>query len=537
MNKQLIFLSILFVSLISYAQKDKELFRINDKLVKVSEFEDVYKKNLALVEDEESKKIDNYLKLYINYKLKVFEAYNLKLDTLKSYKRELEGYKEQLVAPYLQDNTYIDKLVKEAYNRKKVDVKASHILIKIPKTKNTESDTLSYYNKIIKARERILKGELFEKVAKEVSEDPSVKNNGGNLGYFTVFRMVYPFEDVVYKTKVGEVSKPLKTRYGYHIIKVNDKRTSKGVFEAAHILVRDKDEKGKSKINFAYQKLKSGNDFNNVVKEFSEDLGTVNLGGKLPKFGTGSMVEPFETATRNLQNIGDYSKPFKTKFGWHIVKLLKKYPIGTFEEEKATLVKKVKNSNRAALSKQSVINKLKKEYKIIENEKSFNVFLNSDIQDLNDEKLESVLFSIESKQIYQKEFFKFIKYKRNESVKSMYEQFKNNKIVAYFKEDLVHKEPDYKRTLQEYKEGLLLFDLMQKKIWNKSAKNTAGLENFYSKNKEKYNNKEFAKIKGTVMNDYQKQLEKELINSLKKKYTIVIKERTLKRLKKKYNQF
>ncbi len=535
MSKQFTFVLVFLVSSFSFAQKNKELFRINDKPVMVSEFEEVYKKNLDIVEDKDSKNIDNYLNLYINYKLKVQEAYNLKLDTLKSYKRELDGYKNQLIAPYLQDNEYLDRLVKEAYSRKKTDVKASHILIKVPKTNGIEIDTSFLYRKITDARDRILKGESFEKVAKEVSEDPSAKSNGGNLGYFSVFKMVYPFEDAAYNTKIGEVSKPFKTRFGYHIIKVNNKRDSKGEFEVAHILVREKGAIGKTKIDSAYHKLKSGIDFKDVVEKYSEDIGTASVGGKLAKFGTGSMVEPFENEVRDLQNIGDYSKPFKTRFGWHILKLLKKYPIGSFDEEKKELTKKVKNTSRAALPKQSVINKLKKEYKIVENDKALAAFLNSDIHQLKKKVLKEVLFSIEDKKVYQKEFLKFIGHSHNPPIKRLYEKFKNFQIIEYFKEDLINKEPSYKHTLLEYKEGLLLFDLMQKEIWDKSSKDTLGLKEFYLNNKEKYN-KNLEEIRGLVMNDYQNQLEKVLVNNLKKKSTIVIKERELKKLKKKYNQ-
>ncbi len=535
MCKKFSFLLFLLVSSFSFAQKDKELFRINDKQVFVSEFEEVYKKNLDIVDNEDSKNIDNYLNLYINYKLKVQEAYNLKLDTLKKYKRELEGYKKQLIAPYLQDEAYLERLVKESYTRKKTDVKVSHILIKIPKANSIEVDTSFLYKQITDARERILKGESFESVAKEVSEDPSVKLNGGNLGYFSVFKMVYPFEDMAYNTEKGAVSKPFKTRFGYHIIKVDDKRPSKGEFEVAHILVRGKGTIGKTKIDSAYQKLKSGVDFNEVVKQYSEDVGTVSLGGKLPKFGTGSMVEPFENTVRELQSIGAYSKPFKTRFGWHIVKLLKKYPIGSFDEEKKELIRKVKSTSRATLSKQSVIDKLKKEYKVVENNQALIDFFNSNTHQLKKKDLKEVLFSIEDKNVYQKEFLKFIGHNHNPSIKSLYEKFKNHQIIEYFKEDLVNKEPAYKHTLLEYKEGLLLFDLMQKEIWDKSSKDTSGLKEFYLSNQDKYN-KKLEEIRGLVMNDYQKQLEKELVNDLKKKSTIVIKERALKKLKKKYNQ-
>ncbi|WP_299158869.1 peptidylprolyl isomerase [uncultured Tenacibaculum sp.] len=534
MRKQFLYFFVCFVSSISFAQKEKELFRINNEPVMVSEFKQVYEKNLAVLEDDESKDIDKYLELYINYKLKVKEAYGLKLDTLKAYKRELEGYKKQLIAPYLQDNEYLNRLIKEAYHRTTKEVRASHILIKFPK-KRKEKDTLVFYKRIEEVRKRILSGESFEKVAKEASEDPSAKINGGDLGCFSAFTMVYPFEDAAYKTKLNEVSKPFKTRFGYHILKVTGKRESKGEFEVAHILI-NKTERGKEKVDSLYKALKTGANFNKIAEKYSEDRGTASLGGKLPRFGTGKMVESFENVVRKLEKEGDYSKPFKTKYGWHIVKLLKKYPVGSFDDIKNELTKKVKKSNRAGLSKQAVLNKLKKEYKIVEYKKALNVFLNTNTHMLENQKLKEVLFSINNKKVLQKDFMNYIGHKHNHDVKTLYEKFKNIQIIEYFKNDLINKEPEYRNVLLEYKEGLLLFDLMQRKIWNRASKDTLELKELYRLNKSKYKNKKFEEVRGHVMNDYQKKLEKEWVKNLRENNKIRIRERELKKFKKTFNQ-
>lgn len=534
MNKQFLYFFVFFISSISFAQKEKELFRINNEPVMVSEFKQVYEKNLAVLEDDESKDIDKYLELFINYKLKVKEAYSLKLDTLKAYKRELEVYKKQLIAPYLQDNEYLNKLIKEAYSRTKTEVRASHILVKFPK-KRPDKDTLIFYEKIKEIRKRIVSGESFEKVAKEVSEDPSAKINGGDLGYFSVFTMVYPFEDAAYKTKLDEVSKPFKTRFGYHILKVTGKRESKGEFEVAHILINNS-EKSKEKITSFYTQLKAGTSFEKIAKEHSEDKGTASLGGKLPKFGTGKMVENFENEVRKLNYEGSYSKPFKTKYGWHIVKLLKNYPVGSFDEVKNELTRKLKKSNRAGLSKQAVLNKLKKEYKVKENPKALNVFMNTNTHVLETQKLQDVLFSIDDKKVSQKDFMNFIGHRHSHNVKDLYEKFKNIEIIEYFKNDLVNKEPAYRNVLLEYKEGLLLFDLMQKKIWNRASKDTLELKKLYSLNKSKYKNKKFEEVRGYLMNDYQKKLEKEWVKDLRDNNKVIVKERELKKFKKTFNQ-
>ena len=534
MSKFLSFFLVFIVTYNSFAQKDKELFRINNSPVMVSEFKQVYEKNLGIIIDENAKDIDNYLELFINYKLKVNEAYSLKLDTLKSYKRELEGYKNKLIAPYLQDKEFLAKLIKEAYNRKKNEVKASHILIRFPKN-GVKFDTLVLYKRIEEVRNRVLNGESFEKVAKEVSEDPSAKVNGGDLGCFSAFSMVYPFEEAAYTTPLNQVSEPFKTKYGYHILKVTGKRLSKGAFDVAHILVKNSN-RSKEKIDSLYKKLQSGSSFKEIAVKYSEDTATAFLGGKLPKFSTGSMVATFENKVMEIANVGDYTKPFKTKFGWHIVKLLKNYPIGSFDDLKEELTKKVRNSSRVTLSEQAVLSRLKKEYKIKESKKALAVFLESDVDELKNKKLNSVLLTINKKKIYQKSFYDYSIKNKNSAIKIAYQKFKNKEVLTYFKNDLLKTKTEFKNTFLECKEGLLLFELLQKNIWNKSSKDTVGLEVFYQQNKSKYKNKSLSEIRGYVAADYQKKIEADWVKNLREKSKIEIKEKELKKFKKIYNQ-
>ena len=343
--KKTVLLLVASMSLSLFAQKkDKVLITIDGKATKVSEFKRVYEKNLDAIDSKEAKDLNNNLDLFINYKLKVKEAYALQLDTLPSYKREMQTYKNQLSAPYLQDTTFIDKMVKDAYFRTKNEIKAKHILVRFPK--NALPTDISAAHKKIKAiRERIVKGEDFEKVAVETSEDPSAKGdeksgrkgNKGNLGYFTAFSMVYPFENAAYTTKVGEVSEPFKTQYGYHIVKVDDVRPSKGEVEAAHILIRDTTKVGENKINSIYTKLVNKESFEDLAKQYSEDPGSANAKGYLGKFDERRMVKPFAEAVFKIENVNDFTKPFKTQFGWHIAKLIKKHPVKSFDKLKKDL--------------------------------------------------------------------------------------------------------------------------------------------------------------------------------------------------------
>lgn len=540
--KKLLLLAVLGCSSIVFSQKkSKVLLTIDGEKVTISDFKRVYEKNLDAIDNEEAKDVEKNLDLFINYKLKVKEAYNVKLDTLQTYIKEMESYRNQLSAPYMQDSTFINKLVKDAYFRTKNEVKAKHILIKTPEVA-TPKDTLEAYNKITLIRNRILKGEDFEKVAVEVSEDPSARDdansgregNKGNLGYFSAFRMVYPFEAAAYTTKIGKVSEPFRTRFGYHILKVDSLRLSKGEVEVAHILITDKTSKGEEIANEVYKKLQSDEQFASLARKYSDDTGTKNKGGKLRQFGTGVMVKPFEDAAFSLQKEGEYSKPFQTRFGWHIVTLIKKHPIASFDELERELKNKVRSGEGAQLSQKAVINKLKLKYNVLENEKAKAIFDRKDVNSIAKDSLQLVILSINDKKIKQEEFANFIKNKRNVSVFELFNDFKDLEIMSYYKENLEKTEPEFANTIQEYKDGLLLFELMQQKIWEKSSKDTLGLKTFFDDNITKYQPRKFDDIKGEVMNDYQNFLDKNWIADLRKKSVVEINKRELKKLIKFY---
>ncbi|WP_347174437.1 peptidylprolyl isomerase [Polaribacter uvawellassae] len=524
----------LAISFTSFAQKDSDvLLRIDGVKVTVSEFKNVYEKNLNVIQDENQKSIKENLDLFINFKLKLKEAYRLKLNETRAYKREIETYKNQLIAPYLQDTAYLSTLVKDAYFRTKYKINVSHILVKVSQNA-TPADTLIAYNKINKARNEVLSGKSFDKVALAYSDDQSVKNNFGNVGYFTAFKMVYPFENMAFQTKVGEISEPFKTNYGYHFLKVNDLQLSEGEVEVAHLLITDQSSKGKFKIDSIYTSLKNGANFEQLVSKYSNDKGTVTKGGRLPKFGTGRMLKPFEDESFKLRKVNDITLPFKTQFGWHIIKLLKKYPVKSFKEMQNELTEKVRSSGGARMSDLHVLKKLKSEYNIVEFEKAKRVFYTKEIRASNKDTLQQTILSINTKKIKQDRFFDYIRNRRHKPVDVLFNDFKNEEVLIYFKENLKYTEPEFAKTLKEYEEGLIVFDLMQQKVWDKSTKDSLGLKAYFYKNKSKYSFKDLSKNKGQVMNDYQEYLDKELIATLRKRYPITIKKRTLKKLTKQY---
>ncbi|HNP95998.1 MAG TPA: peptidylprolyl isomerase, partial [Cyclobacteriaceae bacterium] len=269
-------------------QKNKSLvlFTVDGKPVDVDEFVYLYRKNHQSREEEFTKeKIEEYLTLFVNFKLKVAEAESRGMGNTESFKNELDGYKVELRRPFVAEEDALDQLVKEAYDRMNQEVKASHILISI-KGDASPKDTLEAYNKANQIRERVVRGEDFGKLAQEFSDDPSAKSNNGDLGYFTALQMVYPFEDAAFKTEIGKVSNLVRTRFGYHIIKVADRRPSSGEIEVSHILLRGNENK--SRIDEAYQKILAGEDWTKVCKEYSEDPGTKDNGGRLRPFGKGA---------------------------------------------------------------------------------------------------------------------------------------------------------------------------------------------------------------------------------------------------------
>jgi peptidyl-prolyl cis-trans isomerase SurA len=489
-----LFFLIFFVQ-IQAQNSNAVLFTIDKEPVYSDEFLKIFNKNRAIVEDENKKSIEEYLELYINYKLKLKQAYSLKLDTVSSYRKELKKYRSQLVAPYLKDSKVTDALLHEAYDRMKTEVRASHILIRL-NPKASPQDTLKAYNKIINARNKILNGASFEAIAKQYSEDPSAQQNGGDLGYFSVFGMVYPFENAAYKGEIGDVSMPFKTSFGYHIVRVTDKRESKGEVEVAHIMIKNDTtnrEYAERQIKEVYAKLQQGDAFDFLAKQYSDDKASAIRGGKLRKFTAAKMIKSFSDVAFSLENEKDISKPFKTVYGWHIVQLIKKYPIKSFEELKEGLIKRIENSERASIVGKSIANRLKKEYKIELNENSYHAFLVNDTVYTSKNK-NNAIFSINGNTIKLSQLLDYSKTQRNKVLSDIYTSFLDTQVINYFKNNLENTDSDFAFIMQEYRDGLLLFDLLQKKIWTRSEKDTIALEEYFNKNRQNYVWKERADL-------------------------------------------
>ena len=493
---------ITFLCLLSYFSINAQtLLEIENDKITLDEFKNVFFKN-SHEEEIDTKYLDEYMDLFINFKLKVYEAKQLKMDTITSFINELEGYAEQLSLPYLKNKEFDESLVNEAYERMKLDVRASHILLSVPK-ESTQKEENDIYNKIIDIRNEIKNNKInFSDAAKKYSDDKSALVNGGDLGYFTAFMMVYDFETAAYNTAVGEISMPIKTKYGYHIISVSDKRNAIGEVKVSHIMFKtgegadeEKINSSKERINEIYENLIAGELFEDLAERFSEDRSTAVNGGALPAFGVGKMVSEFEKNAFKLENIGDFSKPFRTKFGWHIVKLLEKNPVPLIEDSKEDIIRKIQRDGRNDLSKEALFSKLRNEYKIKHNSSVFSSIRKVANKDLtngnwngNYNKNNEFLFYIDDHVVSLNSFIEYLI--KNQSVGSnidiMYQDFLNVSLLNYEKSQLENKYPEYKALINEYREGILLFDLTNKKVWKKAVEDTVGLNKFFQQNKENY---------------------------------------------------
>ena len=504
--KYLIVVAFLFSGATVQAQsKDDAIFiDFGDEKVTKAEFKRVYQKNNS-GEIISKSTVDEYLDLYINFKLKVKEAVSLEMDKDPAFIRELSGYRKQLAQPYLTADGIIEELKKEAYDRLQYDVKASHILIKLDQDASPE-DTAAAYKRAFRVKKNLENGQDFELMAKQYSDDPSAKTNAGNLGYFTAFYMVYPFESAAYNTEVGEISDIVRTQFGYHVLKVVDKRPSVGNIQVAHILISNDQELSKTddpegKIKEIYAKIEQGEKFDDLAAQFSDDTRSAADGGILPMFGVGRMVPEFEKAAFDLKADGDISEPFSTPYGWHIVKRIQHSPIGSFETVEAEMMQKIKKDSRANLSQASVINKIKNQYGFSENLKERDDFYK--IIDSSFFKgtwtaeaakgLTKEILKIGDKSVSQQDFANYLENNKSKKVidsrvlvNARYDAFKRASILEYKNNKLDEEYPDFRYLMQEYHDGILLFNLTDELVWSKAVKDTNGLQDFYTKNKENY---------------------------------------------------
>ena len=458
MKKSILFLVAAVSFLTAAAQgSDETLMTINGKPVSAGEFLYIYEKNNqagAL----DPKTMDEYLEMFINFKLKVAEAEAQGIDTTEAFKKELKGYRAQATPKYMQDDAAMDSIIALSWARIAKDRRAAHIAIQCPANADSaaQADALAKINEAyervtigqLKEEKKKVKGkwktiekrlpvEAFDKVARELSTDPNVQETGGELGWITPFRYVYALEEAVYGTEVGEISKPFRTQYGWHIVKVEEEQDHKEV-KARHIMkmvprgdsnLDSLDAAKLAEIELIASVVTPEN-FAEVAKTESEDRGSSVRGGDLGWFGLGMMVKPFEDAAFSIQP-GEISKPIRSQYGWHIIYKEDERGIQPLDSMRSQIQRQVMRDERSQEVEKSFIRKTRAEYKLPET--------------MNDAA-----------------------------------------VKAYADAHLESKYPELRNLVQEYHDGILLFEVSLREVWDKAAKDTAGLENFFKANKKKY---------------------------------------------------
>jgi peptidyl-prolyl cis-trans isomerase SurA len=511
--KKLLLTSIIAGALMGNSQA-QTIFSYGNNNVTEAEFLKVYKKNnVAQKVDYSEKALREYVDLYSLFKMKVAEANKQQLDTTASVAGEIDNYRKQLAKSYLTDEEMVGRLVQEAYDRSKQEVRVAHILL----LTKTGVDTVALRNKIDSIYNLATKGKAdFSVLAKEFSDDNGSKNNGGDIGYFSALQTVYAFENAAYNTPVGKISTPFRTNFGYHIVKVIDKRATRGQVRVAQILVSTPKSGGdvainnaKLKLDTVQKELKGGAKFEDLVAKYSDDKFSKDSKGELPVFGVGRMVPAFDEAAFGLKNVGDVSKPVQTEYGFHIIKLLEKIGTKPFDSVRKEFKSKVDNDARAQQARDMYFEKVKISNGFKENPKVWTTLL-PQINSIKDTGKEAglftpdnfakggseTMFSLAGKNYTQDDFISFagtltrgriMAQGSKEAVfRELYGMFQNNVVTDFQEHKLIEDNPEFKSLMQEYKDGIMLFELMDRNVWGKASKDSIGLKAFYNTQKDKY---------------------------------------------------
>lgn len=520
-----------------FSQDDPVLFAVNERSVKVSEFEYIYTKNNGEKADYSEESLNEYLDLYVKFKLKVEQAKSMGLDTVQRLQNELAGYRKQLASSYLVDKEVSEKLIDQVVDRMKTDVEVSHIFVSNPP--NSKPGSAAEAEKKINAiYEDLERGKKFDEVAKRLSEDKKSGMKGGKLGFYVSMLPAgfYQFENAMYETPIGEYAKPIKSKMGYHIIKVESHRPARGEMEVSHILLKKTSKQAKVKIDSIYKELKSGQDFGKLATMYSEDPNTNTKAGYLGFFKINKYDRRFEDAAFALRNDRDFSEPIETEFGWHIIK---RHSVKSTDDE-AKLRRKIQGTitkdERFEAAKKELVNKIKKQTNLKENQIALAKFtskLDEEFysykwrvpEDLEDEDL-LVIGNNYKKSI--RDFAEFCKkdtrsrlrFTKTEpldsAVASLYERYVDDRMLAYEEANLANKYPEFKSLMREYEEGILLFEATKIEVWDKASSDSIGLADFYQRNKDNYKWNERVEVEEYTLMSADETMIKKLLKKSKK---------------------
>jgi len=506
--------TIVASGLISTAGWTQTLFSYGANPVTKQEFLRNYQKNaLNKKPDFSETALREYLDLYSLFRMKVKEAELQQMDTIPGIQRELDNYRKQLAKNYLTDEQVSNKLYREAYDRMKEERRVAHILLMAPPNM-APADTLRLYKRMDSIYTAVTKKKAdFATLAAQYSEDRGTKERGGDIGFMTSLQTLYPFENAVYSTEPGKISAPFRTQLGYHIVKIIEKRPARGEVQVAQILVstpKSRGEEGiaaaRKRVDTIQSELKKGKDFSTLAKKYSDDKFTVDEGGLMQPFGVGKMIPAFEDAAFSLKKTGDIATPIQTEYGFHIIKLIRKTELKPYDSMLAQLKSQVEADSRSQIARELYVEKVKSNNgykenagnleelvnrmnKIPDTGANANMFKASDFNDLNKD-----LFAIAGTSYSQRDFLLFAENitrgrlmgQRQAVIKDIYKLYTDRIINDFQEQQLLKENADFRNLMQEYRDGIMLFELMDRNVWGKAGKDSAGLAQFFETTKGKY---------------------------------------------------
>ncbi|HTQ65328.1 MAG TPA: peptidylprolyl isomerase [Puia sp.] len=500
------FLSIL-IFFLTISASAQTLVTYGKQSISKAEFLKAYRKNNTVSTPSE-KSYRDYLELYTRYKIKVQEAYDLKLDSLPNQQAELQNFRNQIVDQYLHDETSVNRMVNEAFMRSQKDIHIAQIFIASPRTASP-ADTLKAYKKAMEAYKALAAGKNFADIAAEYSEDPFAKTNKGDMGYITVFVLPYELETLAYNTAPGKFSKPYHGRGGYHIFKNMGERKAFGRIKVSQILLvfpynasESAKFETKQRADSIYNALMKGSNFADLARRFSGDNLSYQSGGEIPEFGVGRYEAVFENAAFDLKKEGEISHPVATAYGYHILKLLERKPVSV-NKDKATieaLKRQVMSDPRIEISRKEMLQyvlRVTKFRKNTINEDHLWTYTDSALKNKSirfpDLDNKTVLFFFAKKNIIVKDWIDYRKGIRNvptltngKTNKELLDQYQQAVAMDYYRNHLEDYNKDFANQLKEFKDGNLLFEIMQREVWDKASTDSIGLKNFYENNANNY---------------------------------------------------
>jgi peptidyl-prolyl cis-trans isomerase SurA len=480
--------------------------------VTMGEFENAYAKSLGGPEAVKSDSIESFKKfldLFVDYKIKLRDAYVRGFSTDPDLQKEIADYKANIGSTLYLEKYLYEPGLKKLYDRRKVEIRASHIFL-VPDSARNQQQCIEFAKQLIDSAKA---GKDFASLAKKYSKDVYSKDKGGDVYYFTAGQTSSSaLEDACYNTPVGQVyPEPVNSGFGIHVIKVTDKGERIPSIRAAHILISKRDSTGKpiadtlaafEKITDIKKRIDAGENFEELAQKYSQDKGSALAKGDLGYFGRGKMVKEFDEVAFKLSK-NEVSPIIRTQYGYHIIKDLDRKVIGSFDDEKQELRELFK---RAEYKKgvQDLVAKLKTEFSFVNNEASLQKIISkldtlkvgpaywgSDVQkeigNLELFKMNNLVFTADSLiSFMQKKNLSIGIKMQPKALLSAYDQFEvqsviNQKALTYDKEN-----QEFAGLMDEYANGVYLFKILEKEVWSKISADSSLLQSYWEKNKDNY---------------------------------------------------